>query len=128
MPVSAWCSRPRGSGRARRCTVVGGAERGGSRCPEHLALDGLPRGNELRVVRAELRAASGDVTGALADFNTVLQTAPRTSGLAERALYGRATCRARTGDREGARLDNEEYLRLIPRDDSASQVRIAAGR
>jgi hypothetical protein len=54
---------------------------------ERLAIDGLPRGGELRVLRGELRLEAGRTKEALQDFETAL---PQVSGdVAARARAGR---------------------------------------
>lgn len=76
----------------------------------------LGRGGELRVVRAELRAAAGRCREALADFAAVLAStaAPPPPPVAERALYGRASCQAALADTHGARAGLEQYLAQFP--------------
>jgi tetratricopeptide (TPR) repeat protein len=95
---------------------------------ERIPLEGLPRGNELRVLRGELRAKLNQTALAIGDFNAVIAAAPPTSSLSERALFGRATCRSQSGDREGARADLEQYLRLFPNGRFASKARQSLGR
>ncbi len=86
-----------------------------------LPLDRVGRGVELRLVRAELRAAS-DCRSALPDFDRVLSAAPAPS-LDERALRGRALCRASSGDAAGARSDAERYLARYPAGRFAAELR-----
>lgn len=76
----------------------------------------LGRGGELRVVRAELRAAAGRCREALGDFAAVLgaTAAPPPPPVAERALYGRASCLAALSDSPGARAGLEQYLSQFP--------------
>ncbi|HRI55022.1 MAG TPA: hypothetical protein PLW65_33020, partial [Pseudomonadota bacterium] len=76
----------------------------------------LGRGGELRVVRAELRAAAGRCREALADFAAVLAntTAPPPPPVAERALYGRASCLAALSDPQSARAGLLQYLAQFP--------------
>lgn len=71
----------------------------------------LPRGGELRVLRGELRAASGRCKDALADF--AISTA-MTADVAERALYGQGMCRAHLGDIATAEADLRAYLARFP--------------
>jgi len=80
-------------------------------------LDDLPfgqvgRGGELRLLRAELWAAS-DCGRALSDFDALLRL-PLAAPLAERALYGRAGCELRLGDRAQAVSDLNQYLAQFP--------------
>lgn len=90
------------------------------------ALDGLPlervgRGTELRLVRAELRAA-GDCRSALPDFDRVL-SAGATGAMEERALRGRALCRTSQGDAAGAKSDAVRYLDKYPAGRFAAELR-----
>lgn len=71
----------------------------------------LPRGGELRVLRGELRAASGRCKDALADFGT---STAMTADVAERALYGQGMCRAHLGDVATAEADLRAYLSRFP--------------
>jgi len=80
-------------------------------------LDDLPfgqvgRGGELRLLRAELWAAS-DCRRALSDFDALLRL-PLAAPLAERALYGRAGCELRLGERAQAERDLNQYLAQFP--------------
>jgi hypothetical protein len=88
-------------------------------------LDGAPLGtlpnrDEHLVVRGELRAARARWRDAKQDFDDALETGvlsarnPRSRGLEERALWGRASARSRLADPEGARADLELYLRRFP--------------
>jgi hypothetical protein len=79
---------------------------------ERLPLERVGRGGELRLVRAELRAAR-DPASALRDFDTVLASGP-SAAHEERALHGRATARTATGDVDGARADAARYLAKYP--------------
>lgn len=74
----------------------------------------LGRGGELRVVRGELRAAAGRCREALTDFAAVLGTAPPPPLVAERALYGRASCLVSLGDPQDARAALGQYLAQFP--------------
>jgi TolA-binding protein len=76
----------------------------------------LGRGGELRVVRAELRATAGRCREALADFAAVLSGAAASPPppVAERALYGQASCQAELGDPQGARAGLLHYLARFP--------------
>ncbi len=86
-----------------------------------LSLGAEARAVELRLLRAELRGKTS-CARALPDFDAVVaQAGPPT--LAERALYGRATCRLRAGDEAGARRDLAEYVRRFPGGRFASLAR-----
>jgi hypothetical protein len=87
----------------------------------------LARGGELRVLRAELRAQSGRCSSALSDFSWALSHQP-TSGMAERALYGRAGCRLATHDLDGARADYSDYLQRFPTGRFAAAAQSALSR
>jgi TolA-binding protein len=84
------------------------------------SLASLPNQDEQRVVRGELRAASGRWREAQQDFDGVLQgrafpsASPRTRTIQERALWGRAATRSRLDDEAGTRADLELYLRHFP--------------
>jgi tetratricopeptide (TPR) repeat protein len=86
-----------------------------------LPLDRVGRGTELRLVRAELHAAS-DCRSALADFDRVLSAAP-SAGAEERALRGRSLCRRSLGDAAGARNDADRYLSKYPGGRFAEELR-----
>jgi hypothetical protein len=88
-----------------------------------VSLDSYGRGVELRLIRGELRAST-DCAAAIADFDQVL-AAPAADPLAERALYGRATCRARRGENAAAAHDLETYLARFPRGRFAAAARQA---
>ncbi len=76
----------------------------------------LGRGGELRVVRAELRSSAGRCREALADFAAVLTStaAPAPPPVAERALYGQASCYTQLADASRARAALEQYLTRFP--------------
>jgi hypothetical protein len=81
------------------------------------ALDALalePRGRdlELLVVRGELRARQ-DCRRAIGDFKSAL-SAVASGPLAERALYGLATCLYEQGDEAAAARASADYLRRFP--------------
>lgn len=86
-----------------------------------LPLSRVGRRAELQLLRAELHAER-DCKKARADFDAVL-AASAPAALAERALYGRATCRLRSGDEAGARVDLQDYLSRFPHGRFAKQVR-----
>ena len=93
-----------------------------------LDLQGQPRGLELRLLRAELRAR-GSCARALADFSAVLSDGQGVAGqLAERALHGRAVCHLRLGDTIAARRDFKLYLQQFPRGRHAAEARTVIGR
>jgi hypothetical protein len=90
---------------------------------QRLSAQGLER--EMLVARAELRAEKGRTWAAINDFDSVLSSPGRIDAIAERALYGRATCRAKSGEREGARGDLTRYLELFPQGRFAQAARSA---
>jgi tetratricopeptide (TPR) repeat protein len=79
---------------------------------EHLPFESGPRGDELLVLRGELRA-DADCGQALQDFDRALSR-PLADKLAERALRGRAICRLRRGDRSAAKDDLRTYVQRFP--------------
>ena len=85
-----------------------------------LPLDAVGRGDELRVIRAELRSPS-DCPAAIRDFDHVLAR-PATAALAERALHGRAACRLALGETAGAASDLRAYLLRYPHGRFAAQA------
>jgi hypothetical protein len=100
------------------------------RAPDALALldaadlKRLPRGRELRVLRGELRVATGRCQQAIADFDEAL-AGGIDGALAERALYGRAACRSTLLDAAGARADLDMYLTRFPAGPRAAEIRRA---
>jgi hypothetical protein len=89
-----------------------------------------PLAGDLLLTRAELRAAAGHFSEALADFNRVLESAagPLAAGGDERALYGRAVCLGRLAQDERARVDLLAYQRRFPSGRFAGEVqRLLAG-
>ncbi len=87
---------------------------------EHLPFAQIGRGEELRLVRAELRAST-DCGRALSDFDTLVRRTLEPA-LAERALYGRAACELQVGDQAQAEQDLNQYLARFPRGRFAGQV------
>jgi hypothetical protein len=82
------------------------------RALETASLEPIGRGQELLVIRGELRGRT-DCAAAIADFNQVLgRSAP--SSLDERALFGRAVCADRLHKTEAARADARAYLARYP--------------
>lgn len=83
-----------------------------------------PLGPDLLLTRAELRAAAGRFREALADFNTVVDSAagPHVAGGDERALYGRAVCLGRLAQDERARIDLHAYQKRFPNGRFAAEV------
>jgi hypothetical protein len=83
-----------------------------------------PLGPDLLLTRAELRAAAGRFREALADFNTVVDSAagPLVAGGNERALYGRAVCLGRLAQDERARADLLAYQKRFPTGRFAAEV------
>jgi TolA-binding protein len=90
---------------------------------QRLSAQGL--GREMLIARAELRADKGRTSAAFHDFDMILSTSVQTDAIAERALYGRATCRAKSGDWEGARGDFKKYLSTFPQGRFAQDARSA---
>ncbi len=89
-----------------------------------------PLAGDLLLMRAELRAAAGHFSEALADFNRVLESAdgPLAAGGDERALYGRAVCLGRLAQDERARVDLLAYQKRFPSGRFAGEVqRLLAG-
>jgi TolA-binding protein len=86
-----------------------------------LPIENVGRKNELRLIRAELRA-DDDCRTALSDFQ-VLVDLPLASGWAERALFGRGACLLKLGDQAGAQRDFERYLDRFPNGRFAEQIR-----
>jgi tetratricopeptide (TPR) repeat protein len=112
-------------GRFPKGTLLGEARRAridallllGRRDEARRALDGLDlepvgRGQELLLIRGELRAQQ-HCADAIADFDVVLRHAAP-APLAERALFGRAVCRQQEGQRRAAREDAVAYLARFP--------------
>jgi hypothetical protein len=86
-----------------------------------LPIDNVGRKNELRLIRAELRA-DDDCRAALGDFQVlVAQSLP--SAWAERALFGQGACRLKLGDETGAARDFARYLERFPNGRFAGQIR-----
>ena len=92
------------------------------------AFQRLPRGRELQLMRGELLAEHKRCGEAIADFEPVLAGAGRQPGLAERALWGRASCRAALSDVEGSRADLRRYLADYPSGRFAEQAESALAR
>jgi hypothetical protein len=88
---------------------------------ELLPLDTGPRGDDLLVTRAELRA-DADCAAAVRDFDKALAR-PLSEKLAERALRGRAVCRVRGGDRSAAESDLRLYVERFPNGKFAPRAR-----
>jgi hypothetical protein len=81
--------------------------------------------DRIAVLRGELRAASGDCTAALTDFDAAVRSSD--GEVASRARFDRGACRARVGDRDGARDDLRLYLRVHPNGANAAAARRALG-
>ena len=81
---------------------------------DRLSMGRLPRGAELAVLRAELRAEAQRCQDALADFDRCAVAASCRPEAEERALYGRASCRGKLGQSAAARVDLERYLARFP--------------
>jgi len=89
-----------------------------------LPIEHVGRKNELRLIRAELRA-DDDCRSALSDFQ-VLVDQPLPSAWAERALFGRGACLLKLGDKAGADRDFARYLGQFPSGRFAQQIRAQA--
>lgn len=86
-----------------------------------LPIERVGRKNELRLIRAELRA-DDDCRGALSDFQVLVdQSLP--SAWAERALFGRGACLLKLGDQAAADRDFDRYLERFPSGRFAAQIR-----
>jgi hypothetical protein len=88
----------------------------------------LGRGRDLIVARAELRAAAGRCAAATRDFDLLLADDFSFDEVAERALWGRASCRATAKDTTGARRDLQDYLARFPSGRHAAAARAALGQ
>lgn len=86
---------------------------------------GLPRPDELRVLRGELLLEKGRFADALASFSAAGTEA--LPDLHERALWGRAVCRVRLGDLAGSRREFAQYLSAFPEGRHAREARAALG-
>jgi hypothetical protein len=86
-----------------------------------LPIERVGRKNELRLIRAELRA-DDDCRAALTDFQVLVEQALQSS-FAERALFGRGACLLRLGDKSGATRDFDRYLERFPNGRFAEQIR-----
>jgi TolA-binding protein len=86
-----------------------------------LPIERVGRKNELRLIRAELRA-DDDCAAALSDFQ-VLVDAPLPAAFAERALFGRGACLLKLGDHASAERDFARYLERFPSGRFAAQIR-----
>lgn len=86
-----------------------------------LPIERVGRKQELRLIRAELRADE-DCRSALSDFQVLVDQA-LPAAFAERALFGRGACLLRLGDGAGAERDFARYLERFPTGRFASQIR-----
>jgi TolA-binding protein len=91
-----------------------------------LPIDNVGRKNELRLIRAELRA-DDDCRAALSDFQVLVEL-PLPGAWAERALFGRGACLLKLGDQAGAQRDFERYLERFPNGRFAEQIRAQKAR
>jgi hypothetical protein len=90
-----------------------------------LVMERMPRGAELGVLRAELRAQVGRCADAIADFDRCASAKGCSPEAQERALFGRASCRGKLGQTAAARADLERYLLRFPRGWRSEAVRRA---
>jgi len=86
-----------------------------------LPIENVGRKNELRLIRAELRADE-DCRAALADFDVLVSVALRPAW-AERALFGRGACLLKLGQKAAAERDFASYLERFPEGRFAEQIR-----
>jgi hypothetical protein len=118
---------------ARRTRIEAWLQQG-ERARALAALDALSlrpwgRGRELRAARADLRAEAGRCQEALGDFEALLAgDGAASDAVAERALFGRASCRARQGDVTASRADLQRYLVRFPNGAFAARARAALTR
>jgi hypothetical protein len=90
-----------------------------------LPIERVGRKNELRLIRAELRA-DDDCRTALSDFQVLVdQSLP--DAWTERALFGRGACLLKLGEKAAAERDFGRYLARFPSGRFADQIR-AQGR
>ncbi len=92
---------------------------------DSLVIERLPRGAELGVLRAELRAQAGRCADAIADFDRCATTPRCGPQSEERAIFGRASCRGKLGQAAAARADLERYLLRFPHGWRSEAVRQA---
>ncbi len=90
-------------------------------------LEHMRKANELMTLRGELRAKSGRCREALGDFTRVFGREPA-GRLAERALYGRASCWSTLGEDARAREDLASYLEQFPAGSFAQAAHKALGK
>jgi hypothetical protein len=90
-----------------------------------LVIERMPRGAELAVLRAELRAQAGRCAEAIIDFDRCAATASCGPAAEERALFGRASCHGKLGQTAAARADLERYLSRFPHGWRSEAVRRA---
>jgi hypothetical protein len=88
-----------------------------------LSLPDTPRGFELLLMRADLRAKEHRYRGAVDDYSMLIN---RGHG-AENAFVGRAGCKFQLGDGASARLDLEQYLVRFPNGRFTAEARRALG-
>jgi TolA-binding protein len=89
-----------------------------------LPIENVGRKNELRLIRAELRA-DDDCRSALGDFQVLVDQSLPTAW-AERALFGRGVCLLKLGDKAAAERDFSRYLARFPSGRFADQIRAQA--
>jgi hypothetical protein len=90
-----------------------------------LVIERMPRGTELGVLRAELRAQAGRCADAIVDFDRCAARGGCSPESHERALFGRASCRRKLGQTAAARADLERYLLRFPHGWRSEAVRRA---
>ncbi|MDB4969988.1 MAG: hypothetical protein JWN44_5677 [Myxococcales bacterium] len=86
-----------------------------------LPLPDVPRGEELLVLRGDMRAEAKRWEDAINDYSR--GTAVATTQLIERSLFGRANCRMGTGEISLAQADLRDYLQRFPNGRYAADAR-----
>jgi len=89
-----------------------------------LDLPNVPRGHDLLLLRADLRAKANRCREAVDDYSLILTQRP----IAEAPLVGRASCRFVLGEQAAARADLELYLAEFPDGRHAVEARRGLGR
>lgn len=88
---------------------------------------GVPRADEMKLLRGELLAELGQCAEAMPAFEAAISL-HGAEDLRERAWFWRASCRAAQGDIEGSRMELKRYLELFPGGRFAPKARSALDR